>query len=195
MPTARTTRARAGNRTGSERRTTTSRRKPDGSKHVRPRAGQTSHLSHVLVDHDEIRRWAEERGGSPAAVKGTPRGGDDVGMIRIDFPGYSGEGKLEPIDWEDWFGKFDESSLALIVQDRTAGGEISHFNKLVSRGTIEEQEQQRGKRQPGTSERSTRGHRAGASKSGRRSGQRSGGRAARLSGGRRARRGGSGRQG
>jgi hypothetical protein len=45
----------------------------------------------LLTDHEEIRNWAEERGGMPAGVKGT--GGDGgVGMVRIDFPGYSGEG-------------------------------------------------------------------------------------------------------
>ncbi len=86
-----------------------------------------------ITDHDEIRTWAEERGGRPARVIGT--GGDeDVGMIRIDFPGYSGAGKLESISWEDWFEKFEERKLALLVQEETAGGDLSNFNKLVSRG-------------------------------------------------------------
>lgn len=85
----------------------------------------TSRLARTLTDHDEIRRWAEERGGKPTAVKGTSYGKDDVGMIRIDFPGYSGEGKLEPIEWDRWFEKFDESNLALTVQDKTASGEIA----------------------------------------------------------------------
>ncbi len=117
--------------TGS-RRAATSRRRPTAG-HARPRAGTTSRLARTLVDHGEIRRWAEERGGQPAAVKGTSRGKDDVGMIRIDFPGYSGEGTLVPIDWDEWFDKFDASKLALVVQDRTADGGISHFNKLVAR--------------------------------------------------------------
>jgi len=42
-----------------------------------------------LTDHDEIRRWAEERNAKPACVRRTG-GGNDVGMIRLDFPGYSG---------------------------------------------------------------------------------------------------------
>ena len=45
--------------------------------------------SKVTFDHDEIRRWAEERNAKPACVKGTG-GGSDIGMIRLDFPGYSG---------------------------------------------------------------------------------------------------------
>jgi hypothetical protein len=58
-------------------------------------------------------------------------------MIRLDFPGFSGEGSLEPIEWDEWFQKFDESGLALLVQETTARGERSNFNKLVSRETAE----------------------------------------------------------
>jgi hypothetical protein len=54
-------------------------------------------------------------------------------MIRLDFPGYTGEGKLQEISWDDWFRSFDENNLALLVQERTAGGQKSNFNKLVSR--------------------------------------------------------------
>ena len=54
-------------------------------------------------------------------------------MLRLDFPGYSGEQSLQPISWDDWFEKFDERGLALIVQDKTAGSQKSNFNKLISR--------------------------------------------------------------
>jgi hypothetical protein len=56
-------------------------------------------------------------------------------MIRLDFPGYSGEQSLERIEWDEWFQKFDERGLALLVQEETARGERSNFNKLVSRET------------------------------------------------------------
>jgi len=85
-----------------------------------------------LTDHEEIRQWAEERGGTPSCVRGTGDKGD-IGMLRLDFPGYSGGDSLQPISWDDWFEKFDERGLALIVQDKTAGGQKSNFNKLVSR--------------------------------------------------------------
>jgi len=85
-----------------------------------------------MVDHDEIRRWAEERQAEPACVRGTG-GGNDPGMIRLDFPGFSGADSLEHIDWGDWFRAFDENGLALIVQDKTARGQRSNFNKLVAR--------------------------------------------------------------
>lgn len=91
-----------------------------------------THSSKVTTDHETIRNWAEERSGTPSRVKGTG-GDDDVGMIRIDFPGYSGAGKLEPISWDEWFEKFEERGLALIYQEETSNGETSNFNKLVSR--------------------------------------------------------------
>lgn len=92
--------------------------------------------AHPLTDREEIRRWAETRQGTPARVKGT--GGEgDIGMIRLDFPGYSGEESLEEITWDEWFQKFDERGLALLVQDETAAGETSNFNKLVSREAVE----------------------------------------------------------
>jgi hypothetical protein len=89
----------------------------------------------VLTDHEDIRRWAEARHAQPARVKGTG-GKRDPGLIRLDFPGFSGEGKLQPISWDEWFKAFDANNLALIVQDETAGGRRSNFNKLVSRETI-----------------------------------------------------------
>jgi hypothetical protein len=59
-------------------------------------------------------------------------------MIRLDFPGYSGEQSLETIEWHQWFEKFDDNNLALLVQEQTARGERSNFNKLVKRGTTEQ---------------------------------------------------------
>ena len=87
--------------------------------------------SKTTTDHDEIRRWAEKRGAHPACVKGTG-GKKDVGLLRLDFPGYS-EKNLEEISWDEFFEKFDESNLALVYQEKTADGEVSNFNKLISR--------------------------------------------------------------
>ncbi len=88
----------------------------------------------MTTDHDEIRRWAEERDARPSCVRGT--GGEgDIGMLRLDLPGYSGEGKLEEISWDDWFDKFEERGLALLYQDTTARGEKSNFNKIIARET------------------------------------------------------------
>jgi hypothetical protein len=86
----------------------------------------------VTIDHAEIQSWVEERGGYPAHVK---RGSsaDDLGVLRIDFPGYSGEDSLERVDWERWFEGFEENGLAFLHQDQTEDGKESRFSKLVSR--------------------------------------------------------------
>jgi hypothetical protein len=94
---------------------------------------------YLTRDHERIREWAEERGGKPSAVRDTG-GGDDPGIIRIDFPGYSGEGSLEEIPWEEWFEKFDESDLVLLHQETTADGEKSNFNKLIKASTARDAE-------------------------------------------------------
>src|SRR5215469_716944 len=93
--------------------------------------------SQTLTDHKKIQRWAEERDAAPACVRNTRRRGD-IGMIRLDFPGYSGAGSLEEVSWDEWFQKFEDSNLALIVQNQTGRGEKSNFNKIVARDTVEE---------------------------------------------------------
>ncbi len=100
----------------------------------------SSKKSHVTTDHEEIRRWAEDRGAHPACVKGTG-GKGDVGMIRLDFPGYSGADSLQEISWDDFFEEFDKKNLALLYQEKTASGQKSNFNKLVSRETAESMEE------------------------------------------------------
>ena len=89
--------------------------------------------SKTTTDHEQIRRWAEERGARPARVQGTG-GAGDPGLIRLDFPGFSGQESLEEISWDDWFTAFEENELALIYQE-TTDGERSNFNKLVSRNS------------------------------------------------------------
>src|SRR5438445_5333272 len=92
----------------------------------------------ITTDHDQIRKWAEARGGKPAAVKATHRG-NDPGIIRLIFPGasYADDESLEEISWDEFFRKFDDAGLALLYQDRTSGGEKSLFSKLIGREMAE----------------------------------------------------------
>ncbi|HLH09536.1 MAG TPA: hypothetical protein VKW78_20020 [Terriglobales bacterium] len=115
--------------------------------------------SRVSTDHDEIRKWAEDRGAEPACVRGTGEEGD-IGMLRLEFPGAPGarDQSLQPISWDDWFQKFDERGLALLFQEETARGQQSNFNKIIARGTAEAREEGDIK----ASRRSVRGHRGGA---------------------------------
>jgi hypothetical protein len=87
----------------------------------------------TTTDHDEIRRWAEEREGTPATVIRTTRPSQQSSILRIDFPGFSGEGTLRPIEWDEWFRQFEDRKLAFLHQDRAASGELSRFFKLIRR--------------------------------------------------------------
>jgi hypothetical protein len=84
----------------------------------------------TTTDHDEIRRWVEERGGRPSAVEGTGSG-NDPGILRIDFG--EKEDTLEEIPWDEFFRAFDENELVFLYQDE---GD-SRFNKFVSRESVE----------------------------------------------------------
>ena len=89
-------------------------------------------LTHTTTDHDEIRRWVEEHDGKPVTVRDTGDR-DGAGVLRIDFPGGAGNDRLEEIDWDSWFAKFDEEELAFIYQEHKADGSDSTFFKLVRR--------------------------------------------------------------
>jgi len=58
---------------------------------------------------------------------GTRRG--NPGVLRIDYPGYSGVDTLERISWDEWFEWFDRDKLAFLYQDK----KNSRFSKLVAR--------------------------------------------------------------
>lgn len=94
-------------------------------------------LTQVTTDHDVIQQWTIERGGVPAAVEATSSE-DDIGILRIDVPGYEGEDDLVEVEWDDWFDKFDDADLAFVYQEETARGERSNFNKLVDRSSVAE---------------------------------------------------------
>nr|WP_298719506.1 hypothetical protein [uncultured Steroidobacter sp.] len=86
----------------------------------------------ATVDHDTIRQWVEKHGGCPAHVKSTG-GKHDPGILRIDFPGFSGQQTLEKISWDEFFESFDANELAFLYQDE------GRFNKLVRRDTVRDQ--------------------------------------------------------
>jgi hypothetical protein len=83
--------------------------------------------SKTTTNHDEIRQWAEDRGGRPAVVRTKGEGG----ILRIDFG--EPEEKFEPIEWDEFFRIFDENDLAFLYQDETGGSKTSRFNKFVDR--------------------------------------------------------------
>lgn len=79
------------------------------------------------TNHDEIRRWIEDRQGTPSRVKDSGEGG----ILRVDFG--EPEETLEPIEWDEFFQIFERSDLAFLHQDKTEDGKLSRFSKFVSR--------------------------------------------------------------
>lgn len=89
-------------------------------------------MANVTTDHAKIRKWAEGKGGKPAAVDRTHKGGD-IGIIRIMFPDnpQSEHDALVEISWDEFFKEFDEKELALLYD------EGSLFSKIIGRDTAE----------------------------------------------------------
>ena len=91
----------------------------------------SSHSSKTTTDLKKIQEWAEERNGKPVKVKGT--GGKNDGLLRIDFPGYSGGDTMEEISLDEWYKIFKENDLQFLYQEETSGGKESRFFKLINK--------------------------------------------------------------
>ncbi len=70
-----------------------------------------------MQDHNEIRRWAEAKGGRPGQVQGTDA------MLRIDFG--KPEERLQSIDWERFLELFDRGGVRFLYDPD------GHMNKSV----------------------------------------------------------------
>ena len=71
-------------------------------------------------NHDEIRRWAEQRGGHPAYVEGTE-------ILRIDFDDAEADDRLQRTDWDEFFQTFDDRGLDFLYEPDAE----NRFNKFV----------------------------------------------------------------
>jgi hypothetical protein len=97
---------------------------------------QDGHRSRETTDHDEIKTWVEAHGGKPATIAGTPQGGEEAGLLRIDFPTGASNPPLEPISWDDFFEKFAEANLAMVYDEDESADKPSYFCKFVERETV-----------------------------------------------------------
>lgn len=94
--------------------------------------------SKTTTDPEVIREWAEARGGKPARVKNTATDDDRrTGLLRIDFPGFSGEESLETIDWDTFSKTFESQELAFVYGEKDSDGKISRFSKFISRSSTD----------------------------------------------------------
>ena len=73
-------------------------------------------------DHDEIRRWAEERGGKPSAAADT-RSPIDPGILQLEFD--PTDRKPDVLTWGEFFETFDDAELTFLYQDETEDGNKS----------------------------------------------------------------------
>jgi hypothetical protein len=91
-------------------------------------AGQTLRTR----DPETIRSWAEARDAKPATVAGTEHD-NELGVLRLDFPGYGGS-KLTTVSWDEWLRTFEERDLEFIYQEHTKDGNQSNFFKVIQSG-------------------------------------------------------------
>jgi hypothetical protein len=91
--------------------------------------------SHTTVEHNVICNRAEEWTSRLARVKLTGRGGEEAGILRINFPGDRGEEALEGISRRDFSAQYGEKKPAFSHQEKTSSGEQSRLCKFVRRGS------------------------------------------------------------
>ncbi|GIW10817.1 MAG: hypothetical protein KatS3mg061_1874 [Dehalococcoidia bacterium] len=69
----------------------------------------------VLVHPDVIREWVEAHGGKPGHLANTFVG-DEVGILRIWFPGHT-FARFVPLPWDRFLAKMKEKGLALYCEE------------------------------------------------------------------------------
>lgn len=93
-------------------------------------------MSKTLKSHEEIRQWAEARGGNPLLMD-TPDGTGSRTLLQLTFgqhalntDGNEGPdriGGFQLVSWDEWFAALETSGLALRVSDDPAGGNEAEF--------------------------------------------------------------------
>lgn len=69
------------------------------------------------TDNDEIRRWAELRGGVPATIRGSANE-DGPGILRISLPTAPRRANLLALTWDEFFAAVELNELAFMIDDR-----------------------------------------------------------------------------
>jgi hypothetical protein len=94
-------------------------------------------MSRVLTKAEEIRQWAEARGGYPMLME-IPSGTRSRTVLQIAFgqdalnsgesQGQDRPGGFELVAWDDWIAALEQEKLALRVSDDPAGGREAEFD-------------------------------------------------------------------
>ena len=93
-------------------------------------------MAKTLTNRDDIRQWAEARGGNPMLMD-TPDGTGTRTLLQLTFgqhaintdanEGPDRIGGFHLVSWEEWFAALDEGKLAIRVSDDPAGGNEAEF--------------------------------------------------------------------
>ncbi len=83
-----------------------------------------------------IKQWVEERKGYPATAVRPGDQPNNVGVLKIKFPGQDVGGKLRAITWDEFFQKFETKGLAFVYMEDAANGEPSQCYKFISRSRL-----------------------------------------------------------
>ena len=80
-------------------------------------------------DHNEIRLWAQKHNAVPAEVRLLKFDGEPSVLHFLMGAARSGTPELHPIQWADFFARFDLLGLAFAYDDRSSQFAIVHLDK------------------------------------------------------------------
>jgi hypothetical protein len=94
-------------------------------------------MSRILTKAEDIRQWAEARGGYPMLMD-VPSGTRSRTVLQIAFgqdalntgesQGQDRPGGFELVAWDDWIKALEEQQLSLRVSDDVSGGREAEFD-------------------------------------------------------------------
>jgi hypothetical protein len=92
---------------------------------------------YVTTEAEVIRQWAEMRHGKPALLREV---GDEAEAQQpgIVFPGFNYQTSYREVSWQELLEKRAEADLVFLYQERTEGGDLSHYGRFVSRQVADE---------------------------------------------------------
>lgn len=89
----------------------------------------------ATTDHEHIRRWVDDLGGTPSAVP--LDAAEDPGLLRFEFSD-DDDGPFESLDWETFFERFEADELALLYRTPDEDEDPSQCYELTDRVLVGE---------------------------------------------------------
>lgn len=94
-------------------------------------------MSKILTKAEDIRQWAEARGGNPMMME-VQSGTRSRSVLQIAFgqdalntgesQGQDRPGGFELVGWDEWIAALEEEKLAIRVSDDPSGGREAEFD-------------------------------------------------------------------